>query len=267
MKATHLKLPIFVVLTFLASQLLAGAGALMTVANEADGALPAWALSLASILSGLITVTFCVRPLRVIRLQEAFHSTHLSLRSIMSGMGGGIAALMGTSLLSEQVQFTDISAAHFAALAHSPLGWLAVCLVGPVVEELVFREGIQGHMQRQGASPAWAILASGALFSLMHANPAQCLVALPMSIVLSLLYLRTNNVLLCGALHILNNTAAMLQYAICAPQPGETPLTDMVGGATGACISIVVWAAVAYALLTKFMQGNGTKSEEKGLLN
>ncbi len=265
MKVYLLKQPLQVMLIFVACQILVGIGASL-VATAVKGpayALPTWLLASVSILSGLIAVVLCLRPLRVIQ-PTAFRCAHLPVRTVIAGMLGGIAALMGTSLLSEQMQFTDLMTEQFAALAHSPLGWLAVCLVGPMVEELLFREGIQGHMQRQGASPAWAILVSSVLFSLMHVNPAQCLVALPMGIVLSLLYLRTNNVLLCGALHILNNTAAMLQYAISVPQPGETPLTDMVGGATGAYILMAVWAMAAYVLLAMFLRGNGEKSQKKG---
>ncbi len=264
MKAYLLKRPMLVVLVFLASQLLVGVlvGLAAVPAIGTDYALPTWALALTSILSGLLMVALCVRPLRVIRFRDAFRSAHLPARTIILGMCGGIAALMGTSFLSEQMQFTDLMAEQLAALAHSSLGWLAACLVGPVVEELVFREGIQGHMQRQGASPAWAVLVSCVLFSLIHANPAQCLVALPMGVVLSVLYLRTNNVLLCGALHIFNNTAAMLQYAISAPQPEDTPLTDMVGGTTGAYVATAVWAVVAYVLLKWFLEGKGEKSPQ-----
>ncbi len=269
MKVYLLIRPMLVVLVFLASQLLVGmlVGLAAVPTIEADNVLPIWALALTSILSGIITVSLCLRPLRVIRFRDTFRSAHLPVRTIILGMCGGIAALIGTSFLSEQVQFTDLMAEQLAALAYSPLGWLAVCLVGPMVEELVFREGIQGHMQRQGANPAWAILVSSVLFSLMHANPAQCLVALIMGVVLSLLYLRTNNVLLCGALHILNNTAAMVQYLTTNLQPEDTPLTDMVGGTTGAYISIAIWAAMAYILLKMFLQKNGINSEAKGGLN
>ncbi len=269
MKINLLIRPILVVLVFLASQFSVGLciGLAVTVINGGHHApLPIWALSLTSILSGIITVGLCLRPLRVIR-PTAFRYAHLPMRTVLLGMLGGIAALIGTSFLSEQAQLPDLMLPQFATLPNSPLGWLAVCLVGPMVEELVFREGIQGHLQQKGANPAWAILVSSMLFSAIHFNPAQCLVALIMGIVLSLLYLRTNNVLLCGALHILNNTAAMIQYAISAPQPEDTPLTDMVGGPTGAYISIAIWAATACILLKMFLQKNDIKSEAKGHLD
>ncbi len=269
MKISLLKYPLLVILAFTASQILVGlgAGAVIATVSGTSNTLPSKALALTSILSGLITIALCLRPLRVIRLKEAFHSTHLPWRTIALGMGGGIAALIGTSFLSEQVQFTDLMAEQFAALAHNPLGWLALCLIGPMVEELVFREGIQGYLQRQGVAPAWSVLVSAVFFSLMHINPAQCLVALIMGIVLSILYLRTNNVLLCGALHIFNNTAAMVQYAISAPQPQDTPMTDMVGGTTAAYISMAASAIITYALLARFMRKNGIKNEVKGHLN
>ena len=59
------------------------------------------------------------------------------------------------------------------AMANNLWGILGIALVGPVVEELVFREGIQGTMERGGVKPWIAILVSALCFGLIHFNPGR----------------------------------------------------------------------------------------------
>jgi glutamate-5-semialdehyde dehydrogenase len=93
-------------------------------------------------------------------------------------------------------------------------GPLLAVVIGPITEEIVFRgivlRGLLGRWR-----PWPAIIASAALFALMHFNPAQTPVALGLGIVLGWVYVRTRSLGLCILGHAINNSATYL--------PGNLP--------------------------------------------
>ena len=77
------------------------------------------------------------------------------------------------NLLLETLTLEDLNKDVFATLVYNPWGVLAIVLVGPVTEELVFRMGIQRHLIRHRMRPWMAILLSALIFGAVHGNPAQ----------------------------------------------------------------------------------------------
>ena len=113
-------------------------------------------------------------------------------------------------------------------MMHSPVGILTICLVGPVVEELCFREGVMGGLLRNGVKPWKAILVSAVLFGLIHFNPVQIVGAGLMGIILGIIYYKTGNIILATALHVLNNSVATLMALAFGM---DATLTDGIGSA------------------------------------
>ncbi|MGN0642771.1 MAG: lysostaphin resistance A-like protein [Huintestinicola sp.] len=82
--------------------------------------------------------------------------------------------------------------------------YLYVCLIGPVMEELVFRgvllEGLRKYGNRFG------IIMSSVLFGLMHQNFVQCIPAIFLGIVFASMTVRTGSLIPSITVHIINNS-------------------------------------------------------------
>jgi membrane protease YdiL (CAAX protease family) len=86
---------------------------------------------------------------------------------------------------------------------------LAVCVVAPVVEEMLFRGVVLRSFLLQYDRRA-AIWGSALLFGVAHLNLYQFVVALGMGLVLGWLYERSRSLIPCIALHAAYNTSAVL---------------------------------------------------------
>ncbi|MBR1593975.1 MAG: CPBP family intramembrane metalloprotease [Alloprevotella sp.] len=101
------------------------------------------------------------------------------------------------------------SVALFEGMKGNVLCLLLLVVVGPLTEEVVFREGIQRTLRQAGFQPLTAILTSAALFAVIHGNLAQAVPAFGLGILLGYLYERTGDIRLSLVAHILNNAFAI----------------------------------------------------------
>lgn len=132
---------------------------------------------------------------------------------------GGALALIGFILLSFGMSFAlaplDLAdfgmEAQFDGMKDSIVSIVAICVLAPVAEELVFREGILREMQASGSKPWVAIMTSALCFAVVHNNPMQMVPAAAMGVALGWLYYKTGDVRLCIPAHILNNSVAMVE--------------------------------------------------------
>jgi len=82
---------------------------------------------------------------------------------------------------------------------------LAIGLLGPFAEELLFRGLIYGYVDgRFGTRAAWAT--SSILFALAHAEPAHIALVLPIGILLGWVRMRSASLWPCLVAHVANNT-------------------------------------------------------------
>jgi membrane protease YdiL (CAAX protease family) len=109
---------------------------------------------------------------------------------------------------------------------------LAVCVVAPVVEEMLFR-GVVLRSFLQQYDRRQAIWGSALLFAVAHLNIYQFVVALGMGLVLGWLYERSRSLIPCIALHAAYNTGT----GVLAQAMGEGR------DAAVASLPISVWAA------------------------
>lgn len=93
--------------------------------------------------------------------------------------------------------------------------FITICILAPILEEIIFRGIILRGMLQNGSSPVSAIIISALLFGIAHLNPWQFFGAGFLGAVFGFVYYRTKSLWLCMFLHALNNTLAfifMLKY-------------------------------------------------------
>ena len=122
----------------------------------------------------------------------------------------------------------------FDVLESDWLGIFAVSVLGPILEEMLFRGAITRELLKQ-YKPTHAILFSGLIFGLFHINPAQILPAMLIGFALAWLYWRTKSIVPGIVIHIINNS---LSCYLSVAYPNKESIFDILGN-----------AAVAYGVL------------------
>ena len=121
------------------------------------------------------------------------------------------SAIMGISmifmidfLMSHLTFLPDFLSDTFDVLQSGWLGILCVGILGPILEELLFRGAVTKVLLKK-YNPVVAILISGLLFGIFHMNPAQIVGATLIGFVLAWIYYRTHSLIPCILIHIMNN--------------------------------------------------------------
>lgn len=141
----------------------------------------------------------------------------LSLLFIV-GMG------LWNNYLSELVNLPNTKEDFFEEMMSRPLGIFATVIMAPIMEELLFRGAIQGHLMRVWNKPVWAILVSSLLFGVVHGNPAQIPFAFTIGLGLGWTYYLTGSLLPCFFMHFVNNGSAVLIFWLT-----DNPNTTLIG--------------------------------------
>lgn len=129
----------------------------------------------------------------------------VSLPHLAWSLLAGVASMyLITVLMSELTFLPDWMEQTFDVLQSGWPGILCVSVLGPVLEELLFRGAITKELLRR-YSPAKAILLSGLLFGIFHLNPAQVISACLIGFLFAWLYYKTRSLVACMLIHILNN--------------------------------------------------------------
>lgn len=111
----------------------------------------------------------------------------------------------------------------FASLMKEPWGYVAIGVLAPFAEEVVFRGAVLrtllGLMSKKNH---WvAIMISAAIFGLVHANVAQFVNALLLGLLLGWMYYRTKSLVPGILLHWVNNTMAYVLSNIMPQSDGK----------------------------------------------
>lgn len=244
---------IVIFLLFLATQLVAFCGAVLVdnagrLTGDAVGAVQAvrpatlGAVQLAAdaVLVVLLTLT------RLVRRHPLTCGLRTGAAPYVAGVAGVLLAALGLDLLLQPLALGDGGQMEvFREMSRSVPCVVLLCLVGPLVEELVFREGILRHLGAAGLGPLGACIVSALVFGAVHANWAQAVPAVALGFLLGLLYLRTGDIRLSLPAHVLNNCVAVgLMYV----PDGAQPLSGL-GAAGAAVLGAVLLAAGLAAVL------------------
>ena len=124
---------------------------------------------------------------------------------------GAIGCLLLDLVFSNYIQFPEWDTEGLEVLgemAENPIGLLSICLLGPLVEETVFRGAIERRLLEKPWNPWYAIVISAIFFASAHGNFTQGLTAMIIGCFMGWVYYRTRNLWPCVFIHALNNTAA-----------------------------------------------------------
>jgi membrane protease YdiL (CAAX protease family) len=181
---------------------------------------------------------------------------HLRASSLLAWtVVAALGTIIPSLLLQECLSFLpDIVSEDLMPIMMHPLGYLAIGIVVPVSEEIVFRGAILRELlswvnrngqpadSRQSTRRAWAAITLSALFfGLAHINPAQIPHAFLLGLMLGWLYWRSGSILPCVALHVTNNTVAFL-IARSYPYMDDLTVSQMLGGSDRHVLMAVVFS-------------------------
>lgn len=132
--------------------------------------------------------------------------------SIISGRVLGLTLLLGVSSfvtlnwVNEQLDLPNLMEDQFIDMSNNVWGVLMITLIGPILEELLFRGAILGTLLKKQMNSNYAILISAVIFGLIHFNPAQIVYAFLFGMILGRVYYGAGSLLLCIILHVIANS-------------------------------------------------------------
>lgn len=237
--------PILTLLIFLVAQ---GLGAILLFFLGMDVTV----FSLIAAGVNILALLCCHLFLHNMRLATAFDASLIRWHPAMLAVAGGIFGAISISILTDNVELPEAMKQMSLAMSHNFFGLITLIIIGPISEELLFREAIEGEMLRRGASPWTAILVSTLAFSTIHFNLAQGLYALPIGIMFGIIYYKTGNIILTSLLHIINNGIAAAQLNILGQDIDDASFADLFGSKTTAYAASALFALLCIALMTRF---------------
>lgn len=207
-------------------------------------------LAASIIVSGIITVLILYR-MRMIR-RWTVYPMDIKWRYTPSAFAAAIFGIFAGNVLSEYLNLPNPMKMEFFSMIKDSWGIFAITVVGPIVEELVFREAFIGYTTRHRVPREAAILLSALAFSLIHLNPAQMPFAFIMGILLGLIYAKTKSVVITSIIHIANNSLAVWEMKKLGFKIDEFSYTDILGGERNALIFILISTALCILFLREF---------------
>lgn len=224
---------------FVAIQILAGAVAELVAPLAGVKADHPVALTITSAAASLLTIIafLCLKwaPVGKSYIQSRPWAT--LAWSVVAALG----VVIPSAWLQEMIpELPDTAGDSIMKIIHTKGGYFVVCLLAPMVEEIVFRGAILRRLFDTSMNKWGAICITAALFALVHANPAQTPHAFLMGWLMGWLYMRTGSIIPAIAFHWANNTVA---YFIAIMYPGkDTKLVDIFSGNGNAVLMAVVFS-------------------------
>ena len=163
-----------------------------------------------------------------------------------------VAGMIFINLCSEFIGLPDMMQDTFRAMSRNVFGIISITIMAPLVEELLFRGAIQGHLLRKGMKPVYAILIASAVFGIVHMNPIQIPFAFAIGMIFGWLYYRTGSVVPGMIGHFINNSIATIQMALLSKEELNTKTIEWLGeGPTYALFAISLALTIGMFLYLK----------------
>lgn len=182
------------------------------IASMAQGNRDFMAVMAPALLVSDLLVIILLIAIKYCSIKELFKTVpaDVFLFSIVFALCG----MYAVDMLSSGIEIPNMLEEQFKAMSKSWSGFLGICIVGPIMEEIMMRRVILKEMQRATKSMWWGIIISSALFAIVHINPVQVVFAMPAGIILGWLYCKTGSLLVPICVHILNNSAAFITMRV-----------------------------------------------------
>ena len=163
-----------------------------------------------------------------------------------------VAGMVFINLCSEFLNLPDMMQDTFRGMSRNVFGILSITIMAPLVEELLFRGAIQGHLLRKGMKPLHTILIASAIFGIVHMNPIQIPFAFAIGMIFGWLYYRTGSVVPGIIGHFINNSIACIQMATMTEEEFNTKTIEWLGeGPTYALFAISFTVMIGMFLYLK----------------
>lgn len=197
-----------------------------------------------SVLSSLVTLAVFIyaRWAPVSRVWLASHPWAVLIWVVFLALG----TILPSEWLQEQIQ-TEMPAATvamFEKIMGEPTGYVAIGILAPLAEELVFRGAVLRHLLRLFPRHYhWVPIALSALiFGAVHLNLPQFVHATLIGLVLGWMYYRTGSIVPGVVFHWVNNTVAYVMFNL-MPQLADGKLIDLFHGD-----SRMMWTGLGFSL-------------------
>ena len=175
-----------------------------------------------------------------------------------------LGSILPMQFLAEKLNLTMPEGTEelFNSIMKVSWGYVALGLMAPFAEEIVFRGAIQRVLQNAlGERNRWiAIVVSALIFGIIHFNLAQGLHAFLIGLLLGWLYSKTGSILPGFVFHWVNNTVAYLMFNL-MPQMNDGKLIDFFHGNdhmmyAGLFFSLCIFVPSLLQLIGKMPKGN-----------
>ena len=179
-----------------------------------------------------------------------------------------VAGMIFINLCSEFIGLPDMMQDTFRAMSRNVFGIISITIMAPLVEELLFRGAIQGHLLRKGMKPVYAILIASAVFGIVHMNPIQIPFAFAIGMIFGWLYYRTGSVVPGMIGHFINNSIATIQMALLNKEELNTKTIEWLGeGPTYALFAISLALTIGMFLYLKKRLPEAPSYKEEEMIN
>lgn len=119
--------------------------------------------------------------------------------------------IFSIDIINAALDLPDTLGDTFTEMSQSILAVLSIAVLGPAIEELVFRRIIIDECTVYFKGRQWAaILLSAILFGVIHMNPAQMAFAAGAGIIFGWIYCRTGSMLPGFVGHVINNSIGVI---------------------------------------------------------
>lgn len=240
MKRTLLLLAIYLGIQFLVSIPVGIVMAAQRIATGGEVPMQYGLIAGIMLLSDILVVWILIKKKYLANLKEDFSMP--SVKIILPLVGLLLGVIVGFDWLSEYVSLPNLFEEQFEGLSRNVFGVLAICIAGPIMEEVLFRGAIMGHLLTIYKDPRKAIVISALVFGVIHGNPVQILFAFLIGLLFGVLYYRTKSLIPVIFAHVLNNS---LSTCLTLLYPDADTFFDLMGKGVGA---VVLVAAIILAL-------------------
>jgi len=185
-----------------------------------NGTLLSVALILSAVPCGLLVVLFAwLRTRNTGAVWEYLALQPVSARALISWVGAAllmVAAADTVTLLLGRPVVPEFMASGYRTVVFKPLFWFALCLVAPVVEEIVFRGFLFAGFERSKLGPIGTVIVTSLSWTAVHVQYGfyELTVVLLFGLVLGAVRARTASVVPTVAVHVTINIVAAVEAAL-----------------------------------------------------
>ncbi len=201
-------MPLLALVTFFVTQLIVATLCTTFYIITTDDSDITGSMAMALIISSIINIVLMTWPLKMFLPKNDVKPAYIDIRYGIMAVCAALAGLFATNVAVTLCELSNEYEELMTTLSHTASGVIAIALIGPIAEEVVFRGAIMGYMLRKGIAPWIAIATSAIAFGIIHMNPIQIPFAIIAGIIFGVLYYKTGNILLSTFVHIVNNTIA-----------------------------------------------------------